>query len=86
MGFTSEHALKYAKKASNHHQAMALINILQKGCWMELLIPYVRKRITRRQPLSVNDYLYNWANNREDKNYVYMFEQVNVFDCDKLVN
>ena len=39
LGFTSDSAMKYAKSATNHHHAMTILEILQKGLWSELLLP-----------------------------------------------
>ena len=33
MGFTFDSELKYAKSATNHHHAMTMLEILQKGLW-----------------------------------------------------
>ena len=76
MGFTSEAALKYAKSATNHHHAMTMIDILQKGVWSEFLVPYVRQRMAEGNPVSVNDFLYQWMEIVKDPNYLFMFEQL----------
>lgn len=75
LGFKSESALNYARSAKNHHHAMTMLNILQKGNWKELLTPYVRDRIHNNLPLSVNDYLYTWMPTVRNSNYLYLFEQ-----------
>lgn len=76
MGFTSDAALKYAKSATNHHHAMTIVEILQKGLWSELLVPYVRERKMQGKPLSVNDFLYDWMESVQDPNYLFIFEQL----------
>ena len=76
MGFTSEAALKYAKSATNHHHAMTMIEILQKGVWSELLVPYVRQRMAEGNPVSVTDFLYQWMETVKDPNYLFLFEQL----------
>ena len=75
LGFTSESALNYAKGAKNHHHAMTMLNILERGNWCELLLPYVRERMASKVPLSVNDYLYQWLPNVKCRNYLYILEQ-----------
>ena len=74
MGFASENALSYAKTAKNDHHSMALLEILLKGGWCELLLPYIRERIQCKGELSINDYLYNWMPRVVDPNYMYQFE------------
>lgn len=76
LGFTSDSALKYAKSATNHHHAMTILEILQKGLWSELLLPYVRERKVQGKALSVNDFLYDWMESVKDVNYLFIFEQL----------
>lgn len=75
LGSTTDSALNYAKGAKNHHHAMTMLNIMEKGNWSELLIPYVRDRIGSNYELSVNDYLYHWLPTVRNSNYLYLFEQ-----------
>lgn len=75
LGFTSDSALSYAKGAKNHHHSMTMLNILERGNWCELLIPYVRDRMANHMEISVNDYLYEWMPNVKCSNYLYLFEQ-----------
>ena len=75
LGFTSESALNYAKGAKNHHHSMTMLNIMERGNWCELLVPYVRDRMSSKLPTSVNDYLYQWMPNVKCSNYLYLFEQ-----------
>lgn len=76
LGFSSESAQKYAKSASNHHHAMAMIETMQVGGWCELLIPYIREQMEAQQPISVNDYLYRWVQQVTSPNYLYKFEML----------
>lgn len=62
LGFTSESALNYAKGAKNHHHAMTMVNILQRGGWCELLLPYVRQRMSE-------DFLYQWMREKNSTLY-----------------
>jgi len=57
LGFISESALNYARGAKNHHHYMTMLNVMEKGNWCELLLPYVRDRMGKKLPLSVNDYV-----------------------------
>ena len=75
LGFTSESALNYAKSAKNHHHSMTMLDVLERGNWCELLLPYVRERLANKMDISVNDYLYNWMPNVRCRNYLYLFEQ-----------
>ena len=75
LGFKSESALNYAKGAKNHHHAMTMLSIMEKGNWSELLIPYVRDRMGTNSELSVNDYLYQWLPTVQSSNYLCLFEQ-----------
>ena len=75
LGFTSESALNYARGAKNHHHSMTMLNVMEKGNWCELLLPYVRNRMRMNLPLSVNDYLYEWLSGVKCHNYLYLFEQ-----------
>lgn len=76
MGFESEGALKYIKGASDHHKAMTLVNVLLRGGWCELLVPYVRQQIVDGDSLSVEDYLHNWLPTVKNPSYDYMFRQL----------
>lgn len=75
LGFTSESALNYARGAKNHHYSMTMLNVMEKGNWCKLLLPYVRDRMGKKLPLSVNDYLYEWLPGVKCHNYHYLFEQ-----------
>lgn len=75
MGFITDSALSYAKKASNHHQAMTMIEVLQKGGWSELLLPYVRSMMSQNKSCSVHDFI-DWMATAEDDTVVYLFEQL----------
>lgn len=55
LGFTSEAAQKYVKKCSDHHKTMSILKVAQIGFWYELLLPYVRNRLSSGSPMSVND-------------------------------
>ena len=75
LGFTSDSALNYAKGAKTHHHSMTMLNILERGNWFELLIPYVRDRMANDLEISVNDYLYEWMPNIKCSDFLYLFEQ-----------
>lgn len=61
LGFTSEAAQKYVKKCSDHHKTMSILKVAHIGFWYELLLPYVRNRLSSGSPMSVNDFLYDWV-------------------------
>lgn len=69
LGFTSESALNYARGAKNHHHAMTMLSIMERGNWCELLVPYVRDRMEKNVPLSVK-----WLPGVKCHKYVYLFE------------
>ena len=61
LGFVSEnHAQKYVQKGSDHHRTMSVLKVAHIGLWKEMLIPYIRDRLSSGSPISVNDYLYKW--------------------------
>lgn len=76
LGFVSEAAQKYVRKGSDHHKTMFVLKVAHLGLWQEMLIPYVRERLSEGLSVSVNDYLYNWLpeNGKKDPTYFYMFE------------
>jgi len=75
LGSTSDSALSYAKGAKNHHHSMTMLNILERGNWCELLIPYVCDRMANEMEIYVNDYLYEWMPNVKCSSHLYLFEQ-----------
>lgn len=60
LGFVSEAAQKFVHKGSDHHKAMSVLKVAHIGLWKELLIPYIRDRLSSGAAISVNDYLYKW--------------------------
>ena len=42
LGFTSENALKYAKKGADHHKLWQILEIIYLAAADELLLPYLR--------------------------------------------
>ena len=60
LGFVSEAAQKFVRRGSDHHKTMSVLKVAHIGLWKEMLIPYVRDRLSSSSPLSVNDYLYEW--------------------------
>ena len=60
LGFVSEAAQKFVHKGSDHHKAMSVLKVALIGLWKELLIPYIRDRLSSGAAISVNDYLYKW--------------------------
>jgi len=76
LGFVSEAAQKYVRKGSDHHKTMSVLKVAHLGLWQEMLIPYVRERLSEGLSVSVNDYLYTWLpeNGKQDPTYFYMFE------------
>lgn len=75
LGFTSEAAQKYVKKCSDHHKTMSILKVAHIGFWYELLLPYVRNRLSSGSPMSVNDFLYDWVRQVgwNNPNYKYIF-------------
>ena len=45
---------------SDHHKTMSVLKVAHIRLWKEMLIPYVRDRLSSGSLLSVNDYLYEW--------------------------
>ena len=39
---------------------LSVLKVAHIGLWKEMLIPYVRDRLSSNLPLSVNNYLYQW--------------------------
>ena len=39
---------------------MSVLRVAHNRLWKEMLIPYVRDRLSSASPLSVNNYLYEW--------------------------
>ena len=76
LGFSSEADQLYAKRGGNIHHTMTLLKVAYKGTWMELLVPYVRERLSSGKELSVNDFLYEWYPTVKDPNYQFMFRMV----------
>lgn len=76
LGFVSEAAQKYVRKGSDHHKTMFVLKVAHLGLWQEMLIPYVRERLSEGLSVSVDDYPYNWLpeNGKKDPTYFYMFE------------
>ena len=76
LGFVSEAAQKYVRKGSDHHKTMSILKVAHVGLWQEMLIPYVRERLSSGSSVSVNDYLYTWlpSNGKKDPTYFYMFQ------------
>ncbi|XP_067021906.1 uncharacterized protein [Acropora muricata] len=60
IGFVSEAAQKFVRRGSDHHKTMSVLKVAHIGLWKEMLIPYVRDRLSYGSPLSVNNYLYKW--------------------------
>ena len=58
LGFVSEAAQEFVHKGSDHHKAMSVLKVAHIGLWKELLIPYIRDRLSSGAATSVNDYLY----------------------------
>lgn len=76
LGFVSEAAQKYVRKGSDHHKTMSILKVAHLGLWQEMLIPYIRERLSSGLSVSVNDYLYTWLplNGQKDPTYFYMFQ------------
>ena len=70
----SEAAQKYVRKGSDHHKTMSILKVAHLGLWQEMLIRYVRDRLSSGSSLSVNDYLYRWLpiNGERDPIYFYI--------------
>jgi len=60
LGFVSEAGQKFVRRGSDHRKTMSVLKVAHIGLWKEMLIPYVRDRLSSSSPLSVNDYLYEW--------------------------
>ncbi|KAJ8022554.1 hypothetical protein HOLleu_37485 [Holothuria leucospilota] len=75
MGFCTENAQKYAKKASDHHKSWELLCILYEGSVEELLLPYVRSCVESQVEPSPVGYLL-WTENVKSPKYQYLQEQV----------
>lgn len=71
LGFVSEAAQKFLRKGSDHHKTMSVLKVAQIGLWKELLIPYIRERLSTGSAISVNDYLYTWMPEVGWKNATY---------------
>ena len=76
LGFTSENALKYIKKGSDHHKLWQLMETTYLAMTDEVLLPYVRHCLQLKQDPTVAGY---WAYNTESCNPNYIYIQQMVF-------
>lgn len=54
---------------------MSILKVAHIGFWYELLLPYVRNRLSSGSPMSVNDFMYDWVRRVgwNNPNYKYIF-------------
>ncbi|XP_070548038.1 uncharacterized protein [Ptychodera flava] len=84
MGFCSEKAQKYAKRCSDNHKAWELLEIFYLGSTDELLIPYVRSDLLKKQSPSVEGFM-KFLKTVTDPNYIYLAEQIFTY-CQAIIN
>ena len=56
--FVSEAAQKFVRGGSDHDKTMSVLKVEHIQLWKEMLLPYVRDRLSSGSPLSLNNYLY----------------------------
>ena len=73
LGFTSENALSYAKKGSDHPKLWQILEISYLSLSQELLLPYVRDATSRGEDLSVIGF-WGFVDSVKNKSYSFCLE------------
>ena len=76
LGFTSENALKYAKKGADHYKLWQILKIIYLAAADELLLPYLRHVLENNLCASVEDY---WKYCQDINNNTYLYYQQMIF-------